>query len=215
MSQQRIFLYLFATLCLVHTVHAFVEGLYCGTANCYEVLGVTREVTKRELSRSYRKLARKFHPDMSKEPDADVKFRAIATAYEILKDDDSRTDYDYMLDNPEEAYYHYYRFYRRRLTPKVDVRYVLAVTITVISVLQYLHKVRRITLFWFCRPFCLLFCFLLKIQQPQVSRKVPNFGGYQGGMHKGAWSWWKLSGNFHFIYHTMTVKGPSYNICII
>lgn len=143
MSQQRIFLYLFATLCLVHTVHAFVEGLYCGTANCYEVLGVTREVTKRELSRSYRKLARKFHPDMSKEPDADVKFRAIATAYEILKDDDSRTDYDYMLDNPEEAYYHYYRFYRRRLTPKVDVRYVLAVTITVISVLQYLHKAHR------------------------------------------------------------------------
>lgn len=46
-----------------------------------------------------------------------------------------------MLDNPDEAYYHYYQYYKRRLTPKVDVRYVIAVTITVISLLQYLHKI--------------------------------------------------------------------------
>lgn len=130
-------------LCLVNTAHAFVEGLYCGTDSCYDVLGVSREATKRELSRSYRKLARQFHPDTSKEEDAEKKFRAVATAYEILKDDESRKDYDYMLDNPEEAYYHYWRFYKRRLTPKVDVRYVLAVTITVISILQYLHKAHR------------------------------------------------------------------------
>ncbi|OWR45122.1 DnaJ domain containing protein [Danaus plexippus plexippus] len=42
-----------------------------------------------------------------------------------------------MLDNPQEYYAHYYRYYRRRMAPKVDVRIVLAVTITIISVIQY------------------------------------------------------------------------------
>ena len=130
-------------LCLTHTAYGFVEGLYCGTDNCYDVLGVERTARKSELSKAYRKLAAKFHPDRNKEEGAELKFRQVATAYEILKDDESRKDYDYMLDNPEEAYYHYYKYYKRRLTPKVDVRIVLAVTITVISVLQYLQKMHQ------------------------------------------------------------------------
>lgn len=60
-----------------------------------------------------------------------------ATAYEILRDEEARKDYDYMLDNPSEYYAHYYRYYRRRMTPKVDVRLVLFVTITIISIVQY------------------------------------------------------------------------------
>jgi len=135
-------------LCFTQCVHGFVEGLYCGVESCYDVLGVKRDVTKKELSRAYRKLAIQFHPDRVKDKDKDKeeiekKFQGIANAYEILKDEESRKDYDYMLDNPEEAYYHYWRFYKRRLTPKVDVRYVLAVTFTVISILQYLHKGHR------------------------------------------------------------------------
>ena len=55
---------------------------------------------------------------------------------QTLRDDESRRDYDYMLDHPEEYYGHYYRYYRRQVAPKVDVRVVIAVTITVISVLQ-------------------------------------------------------------------------------
>lgn len=57
--------------------------------------------------------------------------------YEILKDEETRIDYDYMLDNPEEYYRHYYHYYRRKMSPKVDVRLVILVTITVISVFQY------------------------------------------------------------------------------
>ena len=57
--------------------------------------------------------------------------------YEVLKDDDSRVEYNYMLDHPEEMWRNYYRYYSRRLAPKVDVRIVLAVTITVISAVQY------------------------------------------------------------------------------
>lgn len=121
--------------------NGLLEGLYCGKENCYDVLGVTRDSSKQEISRAYRVLAKKFHPDLHRGEEAkkiaEAKFKAIATAYEILRDDESKTDYDYMLDNPEAYYAHYYRYYRRRVAPKVDVRIVLIVTISIISIIQY------------------------------------------------------------------------------
>jgi DnaJ family protein C protein 25 len=53
-----------------------------------------------------------------------------------LKDDETRNDYNYMLDNPDAHYYNYYQYYRRRVTPKVDVRIVIAGTILIISLIQ-------------------------------------------------------------------------------
>lgn len=118
-----------------------LEGLYCGKDNCYEVLNVTRVSTRQDISKAYRQLARKFHPDMHRgdvaKQEAEVKFKEIATAYEILRDEEARTDYDYMLDNPSAYYAHYYRYYRRRVAPKVDVRLVVVVTISIISIIQY------------------------------------------------------------------------------
>ncbi|KAF9821116.1 hypothetical protein SFRURICE_001051 [Spodoptera frugiperda] len=126
---------------VVSSADHLLEGIYCGKENCYEVLGVTREATKNEIAKSYRQLAKKFHPDLHRTPEtkkeAEEKFKEIATAYEILRDDEERSDYDYMLDNPQEYYAHYYRYYRRRMAPKVDVRIVIAVTITIISIIQY------------------------------------------------------------------------------
>jgi len=120
---------------------ALLEGLYCGKENCYDVLECTRESTKAEISRKYRQLAKQYHPDKHRDPEAKAKaeetFKLLATAYEILKDEESRTDYDYMLDNPEEVYRHYYRYYRHRMAPKVDVRIVIVVTISIISGIQY------------------------------------------------------------------------------
>ncbi|KAM6902358.1 dnaJ homolog subfamily C member 25-like [Xenentodon cancila] len=124
-------------------VTALVEGLYCGTEVCYDVLGVTREASKAEIARAYRQLARLHHPDRHRpeqpgaQESAHNKFLLIATAYETLKDEDTRRDYDYMLDHPEEYYQHYYAYYRRQLTPKVDVRIVILVTICAISIFQY------------------------------------------------------------------------------
>jgi len=135
------FLRLLLLSSLAQITHGFVEGLYCGVKSCYDVLGVERDATKGQISKVYRKLARKYHPDVNSTEGAAEMFQLIATAYETLRDDEQRKEYDYMLDNPDEAYYHYYQYYKRRLTPKVDVRYVIAVTITVISLLQYLHKI--------------------------------------------------------------------------
>ncbi|XP_015784580.1 dnaJ homolog subfamily C member 25 homolog [Tetranychus urticae] len=121
--------------------YGFFEGIYCGVDNCYDVLNVTRESTKEEITKAYRKLARKHHPDVHKtaeaKAEASEKFTKLAAAYEILRDDEQRKDYNYMLDNPDEVYRHYYHYYRRRYAPKVDVRIVIVITITVISGIQY------------------------------------------------------------------------------
>jgi molecular chaperone DnaJ len=60
----------------------------------YEVLGVARTVTKEELKKQYRSLARQYHPDVNGEPDAGERFKEISEAYEVLSDDDKRAAYD-------------------------------------------------------------------------------------------------------------------------
>ena len=60
----------------------------------YEVLGVSRSADGKELKRAYRQLARKYHPDVNKEPDADQKFKEISNAYEVLSDDQKKQIYD-------------------------------------------------------------------------------------------------------------------------
>ena len=65
----------------------------------YEIMGVKRDATQDEIKRAYRKLARKFHPDVSKEPDAEQHFKAVGEAYEVLKDPEKRTAYDQLGAN--------------------------------------------------------------------------------------------------------------------
>jgi len=60
----------------------------------YQILGVTRSADAGELKRAYRKLARKFHPDVSKERNAEEKFKEVQEAYEVLRDSDKRAAYD-------------------------------------------------------------------------------------------------------------------------
>ena len=65
----------------------------------YEVMGVARDATQDEIKRSYRKLARKYHPDVSKESDAEGRFKALGEAYEVLKDPEKRAAYDQLGAN--------------------------------------------------------------------------------------------------------------------
>ena len=60
----------------------------------YKILGVARSASADEIKRAYRKLARKFHPDVSKEKNAEARFKEVAEAYEVLHDGDKRTAYD-------------------------------------------------------------------------------------------------------------------------
>jgi curved DNA-binding protein len=65
----------------------------------YKTLGVERSATAEEMKRAYRKLARKYHPDVSKEKNAEEKFKALQEAYEVLKDPEKRQMYDQLGPN--------------------------------------------------------------------------------------------------------------------
>src|ERR1700691_4536339 len=60
----------------------------------YDTLGVSRGASAEEVKRAYRKLARKYHPDVSKEKNAEAKFKDLQEAYEVLKDPEKRASYD-------------------------------------------------------------------------------------------------------------------------
>ena len=60
----------------------------------YATLGVKKDASQDEIQKAYKKLARKFHPDVNKDAQAEVKFKEIGEAYEALKDPDRRKKYD-------------------------------------------------------------------------------------------------------------------------
>ncbi|NMM08863.1 MAG: DnaJ domain-containing protein [Polaromonas sp.] len=65
----------------------------------YKVMGLARDATQDDIKRAHRKLARKYHPDVSKEKNAEVQFKAVGEAYEVLKDPDKRAAYDQLGAN--------------------------------------------------------------------------------------------------------------------
>ncbi|MCP3741335.1 molecular chaperone DnaJ [Rossellomorea sp. BNER] len=60
----------------------------------YEVLGISKSASKDEIKKAYRKLSKKYHPDINKEADAADKFKEIKESYEVLSDDQKRAQYD-------------------------------------------------------------------------------------------------------------------------
>jgi curved DNA-binding protein len=60
----------------------------------YKVMGVARDATEAQIKQAYRKLARKYHPDVSKEKDAEARFKEVGEAYEVLKSPEKRAAYD-------------------------------------------------------------------------------------------------------------------------
>ncbi len=65
----------------------------------YSILGVERDADKASIKKAYRKLARKYHPDVSKESDAEAQFKEVSEAYNVLKDNTKRASYDELGSN--------------------------------------------------------------------------------------------------------------------
>ena len=65
----------------------------------YQIMGLGRDATQDDVKRAYRKLARKYHPDVSKEAEAEARFKEVGEAYEVLKDPEKRAAYDQLGAN--------------------------------------------------------------------------------------------------------------------
>ncbi|NPA90532.1 MAG: molecular chaperone DnaJ [Chloroflexi bacterium] len=65
-----------------------------GTRDYYQILGVPRNASQEEIKRAYRRLARQYHPDVNKDPNAEERFKEINEAYEVLSDPEKRAQYD-------------------------------------------------------------------------------------------------------------------------
>src|SRR4029077_11403665 len=63
-------------------------------------MGVARDATEAQIKQAYRKLARKYHPDVSKEKDAEARFKDLGEAYEVLKNPEKRAAYDQLGRSP-------------------------------------------------------------------------------------------------------------------
>ncbi|CAL9683109.1 unnamed protein product [Knipowitschia caucasica] len=80
---------------LVLAVHILlVSEFILAKRDYYDILGVPKDATERQIKKAFHKLALKYHPDRNKGPDAESKFREIAEAYETLSDDKRRREYD-------------------------------------------------------------------------------------------------------------------------
>lgn len=85
---------LFLSLYLISDSPLIVEAINSQKRDYYEILGVKKTASDRDIKRAFRKLALKYHPDKNKEEGAEEKFREMAEAYSVLSDEDKRKQYD-------------------------------------------------------------------------------------------------------------------------
>ncbi|XP_076862906.1 dnaJ homolog subfamily B member 9 [Brachyhypopomus gauderio] len=77
-----------------------ITELILAEKDYYEILGVPKDASERQIKKAFHKLAMKYHPDKNKKPEAETKFREIAEAYETLSDVKRRQDYDQTRTGP-------------------------------------------------------------------------------------------------------------------
>lgn len=134
----------YATLIVLAVASNLIQGqeirdplnIFCGSANCYNVLGVASNSTLKEIKKAYRSLTLKHHPDKSSEPNATAIFRTITKAHDVLVGNESRDLFDYYLEHPRD-YFKVSGQHLMRNVPKTNVAVVLAVFIGLMSWLSY------------------------------------------------------------------------------
>ncbi|KAF9595693.1 hypothetical protein IFM89_002597 [Coptis chinensis] len=120
-------------------------AIYCDEDDCYDLLGVSQTANSSEIKKAYYKLSLKHHPDKNPDPESRKIFVKVANAYEILKDEATREQYDYAIAHPEEVFYNTARYYHAYYGHKTDPRAVLVGLLLLLSAFQYLNQWTRYT----------------------------------------------------------------------
>jgi DnaJ family protein C protein 25 len=119
------------------------NAIYCDEDDCYDLLGLKQDANASEIKKAYYKLSLKHHPDKNPDPESRKLFVKIANAYEILKDESTREQYDYAIAHPEEVFYNTAQYYRAYYGHKTDPRAVLIGLLLIVSAFQYINQLTR------------------------------------------------------------------------
>lgn len=117
--------------------------VFCGKFDCYKILGFDHETwgsnppTLKDITKSYRALSRKWHPDKNNAKGAREKFVAIAKAYEILTNKDKRAEYDHFRDRPDEYFAKYGSSVLYSYVPKSDAHIIVTFFLIVGNMFTY------------------------------------------------------------------------------
>jgi len=110
---------------------------FCGSTPCWDVLEVPFGATEEQVKKSYRKLAREWHPDKNPEKGARAKFQKIAKAYEVLSTDGEKAKYERMMANPEEYRKEYGVYFFKVVAPPSDLTLVILLLLVIASAIHY------------------------------------------------------------------------------
>ncbi|KAJ1430983.1 hypothetical protein B484DRAFT_448583 [Ochromonadaceae sp. CCMP2298] len=115
-------------------------NVFCGSASCYEILGVERANDIKAIKKAYRKISLTEHPDKNKAANATQAFQRITKAYDVLTGNESRRLFDYYLDHPRDYFTvsgeHYFA-----AIPKSDVRVVIFFVLLLVS--WFFHTIQQ------------------------------------------------------------------------
>lgn len=126
------------------------RNVFCGKFDCYKILGFDYESfvgktppDSKVITKHYRRLSREWHPDKSKHKQAKNRFVKINRAYQVLTNEETRKEYDYMRYD-QEAYYHKYgTSILFSYAPKSDVTFVLLLIIILANVFSWYSQKHR------------------------------------------------------------------------
>lgn len=125
------------------------KGVFCGDYDCYRILGFCydewgrKPPTTRELTQSYRRIGRVWHPDKNKMEGAEDRFAKINKAYQVLTDITLRKEYDYMRERPDEYYHKYGSTVLFHYAPKSDTLAVIVILLVLASVASWFMQKAR------------------------------------------------------------------------